>query len=142
MRSFYCFHSFLCARGVVRAQKLLGYVLISPEGSNDRFAYVIVVDISSLWHYQLPTVNCQLSIVNCQLSIVNGHWSTVNCQLSTANCQLPIVNCQLSLVNCQCPTESNIHFPTMDWCPNHRSIVVCRIWIDKSFRLSPFAFRL
>ena len=47
MRSFYCFHSFLCARGVVRAQKLLGYVLISPEGSNDRFAYVIVVDIPS-----------------------------------------------------------------------------------------------
>ena len=26
---------------------LLDYVLISPEGSNDRFAYVIVVDIPS-----------------------------------------------------------------------------------------------
>ena len=47
MRSFYCFYSFLCARGVVRAQVLLDYVLISPEGSNDRFAYVIVVDIPS-----------------------------------------------------------------------------------------------
>ena len=135
MRSFYCFHSFLCARGVVRAQKLLGYVLISPEGSNDRFAYVIVVDISSLWHCQLSIVNCHLSTANCQLS-------TANCQLSIVNCQLSTVNCQLSIVNCQCPTESNIHFPTMDWCPNHRSIVVRRIWIDQSFRLSPLASRL
>ena len=37
----------LVKRLFVRAQVLLDYVLISPEGSNDRFAYVIVVDIPS-----------------------------------------------------------------------------------------------
>ena len=62
------YHSLsLCARGVVRAQMLLDYVLISPEGSNDRFAYVIVVDISSLWH-------CQLSIVNYQFPLPLRSW--------------------------------------------------------------------
>ena len=44
-RSFYYFHSFLCARGVVRAQMLLDDV-------------VSVVEISSL-----SPVNCQLLIV-------------------------------------------------------------------------------
>ena len=40
---------FLCARGVVRAQMLLDYVLISPEGSNDRFAYDNFNSYLALW---------------------------------------------------------------------------------------------
>ena len=99
--------SLLCARGVVRAQKLLNNIVIVVELCCCRCWYTLPMALSP--------VNCQLSTVPLSSALValcerKSCWIILLSLLSYVvivvdipslwHCQLIIVNCQLSTANC------------------------------------------